>query len=1105
MIRRRCITTSPVSTAFLSSDTGASRHVVSFIDEVDHRSHAPSVSTHDQLHPFTSRVLVHSFVGLFEVEAQLNLERECVVSAAMSEYGVLACRVRSLPPGKGSVVDLERAADSVEKVLFFSGRQRLAEVTLKNEVGRANLTSARFNVNRGCSPMQCVYAAELRAYLAVFLLSSDTLCACAPQACTEQRMRFEDRTIACMGVGREGEPEVTIVLDDNTVALCGMRAWVPPSSEPTAEVAGGGLPRSPIQFAILKTGSLSGLAGIPQSAPIRVLWSGRQYMWVVYEDGHIGAFSCQDTDVKGITERSGEQDDVSASEDIEFTLLYIGKLACLNDVSMPIEDLFVVSESRVLSLSYCYIQQNESLVHYGSIQLRCHVDGDGIGQTYPTKKSYTISSGETVYGLHVEGGRYHVLTQTSRGNSNLYISTLPLVECEPAQEIPLYREIAQALEDDLGEHCHTCEARIAAICQANAKTFRDTEATTSMLGQLTELQYCVYALLRREQFSTNQKLSLKHSYPQRILRQLSHAFMQVSVNLFLSRLDVLHDIEQPLHESLGLHTARAVSVDAEKAFMEIVNTSFPSLFTSVPSKLECWPSRGLLCVDVILEYLGYSSQISLMDILRETTEMLPMVALLVLYYSYRNSLCSEDSNSGEVSLVTPERQRHANALREEFLISHCRLPASLNTWAFACYAVDHGINPLAKSHFGTPLYILGPHVCHLSSPPVLTLLPALMNGLLNVAAVDAAYQQIAVILGHFNPASLPPPLLLKLSFVALKTNAHHTLEAIYRANRSPVNEDISVRALALAALQLGDVTPLRGLIRVGSAEEQTVEGVLCTWRDITQRNWLRLCFYILMRRYADALHVCRDLITQDVVVKQPIQVISSHLRSLMPGGNAEYMSEHLQHSGPMSSLNLHINEEGKTHEFGRLDDVAGKKGNLLTCMSIAPTSLENQEGELDAQVRCAMMRCTSHSNRQVSRFPDLLTSSHSNVSAEAALRPSTILSSLDRNGNNLFTVPNNDNKLEIDKEDEEDTISENDKCAVSFSTTQSQHSKDWQVTREHIPQQQKQNIHNNDSASEIFETSSHGFNDVELCESRLQRSGKMCSRVRPCPYHDRKR
>ncbi|CCW60366.1 unnamed protein product [Phytomonas sp. EM1] len=954
--------------------------------------------------------------------------------------------------------------------------------------------------------MQCLYSAELRAHVAVFVVGLDTVCACVPQACKEQRMRFHDRTIACMGVGREGEVEVTIIFDDHTVALCGVRSWVPTASEPATVIEGGNLPRPPARFSILKTGSLPDSSGTPRPVPIRVLWSGRQYMWIAYDNGSIGVFSCQDIGTEGCSEMNGGRDDLSASEDIEFTLMHFGRLACMDDVSVAMQGLFLFADSRVPSLYYCYTHEDKCLLHYGSIQLHCQVRGDKTQQTNAIKKCRVVPFEDIVYGLHVEGCQYHVLTQGRWGDSPLYLTTLSfsLAECDTAGVAPLYQQITHAPEDNLGEYCRTCEARIAAICQANANTLQNSESTASMLAQLTELQHSVYALLRREQSSTSVKLSLNHSYPQRILRQLSHTFMQVSVNLFLCRLDVLHGIEKPLHESLRLHTARAVAVDAQEALMKIVDAAFPSPSTSEPPKVELWPPRESLCVDVILEHLGYSSEASLVVILREATEILPMLALLILYYTYQNTLCDEGSDSHDIVIPTLEHQRQENALREEFLISCCRLPALLNTWAFACYAVDHGINPLDKSHTGAPLYMLGPRICHLSNPPVLRLLPALMNGLLNVAAVDAVYKQTAAVLGLLNSTSLPPSLALKLSFVSLKTHAHRILEAMYRANRHTVNENVSIHALALAALQLGDVIPLRSLIRVGSAQERAVERVLCSCRDATRRNWLRLRFYILMRRYADALQVCCEFTSQNPVAGQLTQMIASYLRSLMPMGNEQYMSEYLQYLGPMSPSHLQSNEEEKDQEPRRVYEDSGDKGNELTCVGMVPTSLENQQDELDAQVRCAIARCASHSNRRALKFSCLTSLSRSKSSGEVVLRPSTILSFLDQSDNSLFTAPNQQKKLDIDKEADEETSSGNGKCAVFSSATESQDSQDPSDNSRRNEQQEKQTKHNNGCAPTMLNTSLCGFGDAVLCEARLQRSGKMCNRVRPCPYHDRK-
>lgn len=1029
MVTKRRITATPTDEAYFSGC-----RIVSYLNGAAHPKATP-VPVENQEIPSASRVLALTFTGALTVEGSVDALDEYVYAAAANEADVVACRVGPLPRSN-SFHDAAKSS-AAGKMLFFSGRHRLCEMVL----------NAEYIPDASCVdpirlPMQCLRSRD-GANVSVHVMQPNVLCVCLPDVRQKQLLRFDDHTIACVGPGRDGT-EMTVFLDNNTVLLCALtpsnimadpETQTPPSRQHRSSVFT--QPRINAELEISRVVAIPHPEG-QTAAPQQALWAGRSALWVTYKNGTVCAYWV-------LSERAADETTSSGSLQLELVLR-----ASLPGAAAGSErSVFISPDSRSPSLHYCCTE--EVAMYYGTFRLRCPLGSTtapSMAQGVPSTH-YRTPFGEDVMGIRHDTGRYHVLTQTRRGGAPLFVTTMPLLPPYGVSDAPpaLCLQILHGPEDDLLGHCRQCESTLSAMTGGSIRT---VPVAMRVLTQLMDLRRSVYALMRREQDLLGGQLQAGGSTPHRLLERLVRKYAEVSVYLLLLSVDAMDGVDAPLSEALGLAAAREAACGAQEAFRLFVQETFGALMPTEVEDWILWPTKATLCVDVLLAELGYSSEASLASILSEAPQMSPGLALLVLYVSYRADYVNGGSTVGAV-----DQQCQNHAAREEFLRGAGQ-PVEANVWAYASFAVDHSMNPCEENPDGRLAHILGPLVPHMALPPIAALLPAIVNGLVGVAAVDTAYLLAGVCMAQFGGGSLSPSLGVKLLFVALQTRAHSIVETVYQGCRGPVLERFALQALAMAVLQRRDVSPLCGLIDVGSPQARVVERTLQSCEEMKLREQVLLPFYVLMQQYTEGLHSCRTVSERAVnpTTSQRAHLVASHLRSLMPQGNDSYMLD----TSPADVLEV-VQPTRHTPQ----PPADAHWGNVSSC------PLEGNPEEMADQVRRALDRCCGVPRDRAGyhALSSLLSPyqpPHHQGVGPVVLRPSTLLSSLDRG-----VTPSPSSAVVLDQ------------TAPSFTVPFASAADESRV----VPR------------SGFASTS-------QVCEAVLKRSGKACGRPRPCPYHDRR-
>lgn len=1106
VVKRR-VTVLPVDDAFLSTN---GRHIVVSLNGAD-RVRTRAVPTEDPDEPVSSRVLCHSYHGVLEVDVTLHERDEYVVNTGVNHAGVVACFVCPLP----STHRFARLASAAPRrsarqhILFLAGRQRLAEHVVPEDVwggGESWSTKSVAQLKEGAQgfPLQC-----FRAYgsvdVAVLVTRPDLVCTWSASSQTMQRLRLEASTVAAIGPGREGRSEVTLLLSDQTISLYGLRGATgttnpaPSAQEEEDEeqkkspVSGlfnvrvmqqqqqerqglSRVKRAASQLEELQLTTIGHLPAPPTTTARvqQLVWAGLNTLWVVYTDGH----------VKALWWRGG----ATATAPLHsMTVVYDGQVG-----DGVVENLHCCPDARSPSLHYCYrlAASDTSTLHYGTLRLRSPAGTNppeamngGIEQTAPF--------GDAVYGIRFDSGRYHVLSQSREKDGPLFVTTFrggPQTASAAARaRLPPAQQILQCPESHLSAQCAAIDEALNRMLVSGGQSEADL---ASQLSQLVGLQDSVYALLKREAAALGSApLPAASSQPHRLQDRVNRRYMELTVLLFLCRVGALEGVEQPLVESLELHAARTAAAEAQNAVKAVISDAFRASAASDVAGFALWPAKGSLCVDVLVACLGYQGSdaaVSLLQILAAAPSgMSTALMQLVLYYSYRTLRGAPDA-------ATQQRQHQ---LREAFL-AQFNQPTSLNVWCFAAYAVDHGLNPAAETAVGEAAYTLGRRVGQLGSPPTEALLAPIVHGLVQVGAFDVAARLSSTCLATYSGTPLPPAVGLKLLFLALHCGDTWMVESLYRASRDTALETIATQGLAHAALQTGSVRPLRGFVAVDSPQAKLVEGVLISDKDVARRSSVLLQFYILMQRFEEALEVCMTAAASGAVPAQRAQVVASYLRSLLPEGTETKPTRPLFVDASSSSSSF-VHRGGGAALVVR--DGGARNRPLTTFASVAPTLLENNAAEVREQVRRTEVRCTPALARGAGGgglgllsfaapapypgggSPDLST----------VLRPSALLSSLDRNGSggaSASPLPSTSappvSSTPPPPADGESTLRESEDASLLD-------------TREVTLPPGSQNEEERAGAGLSFGGST-------LCEARLQRSGRMCGRNRPCPYHDKK-
>lgn len=320
--------------------------VVSFLNGVDHLVVDPAASDQEDAQPLPSRVLAHTYTGAQLADVAVDTQRECVIEAAISSAAVVACRVTPLTASKADpTAAYPVRTEGPTKIVFFSGCQRLAEVRLGT--GLAAGADAADTDAVAC-PMQCFRVESCGAPgsaaldIAAFMEGPNTLCTCTPQLGKLQTIRFDEQRVCCMGSGRVGKAEVTVVLSSGVAVLCGVlqalpsassSSWVEEEEEgeeaafdaeqrqqaPTSAAGSASLTAAEtaatrrafaaanersnlcilhtVQLPPRAAAALSSTPDVPAAAallPLRVAWTGASTLWVVYEDGSVVAVQCSE-------------------------------------------------------------------------------------------------------------------------------------------------------------------------------------------------------------------------------------------------------------------------------------------------------------------------------------------------------------------------------------------------------------------------------------------------------------------------------------------------------------------------------------------------------------------------------------------------------------------------------------------------------------------------------------------------------------------------------------------------------------------------------------------------------------------------------------------
>ncbi|CAG9580416.1 conserved hypothetical protein [Leishmania major strain Friedlin] len=935
MQRKRRLTVQPVDAArFCGDNNGA---VVSFLNGMNHLVVAnPAPMTEGEQLPLPSRVLVHAYAGAQLADAVVRTREEFVEEAAVNSAAVVACRVTPLRASRASTgTNYPVRTEGPTKIVFFSGCQRLAEVGIDDGV----VTRSSPPMQLPWCPMQCFRVESedpvkglVALDMAAFLKDPHTLCACTPQLGKLQTLRFEESTICCLGPGRAGHAEVTVILGNGVAAMCGVQRAAPAparfTAEAYAEVAAAPSASRAARQTFLAANEGSDMHVLhtlqlpfhasPSAAPLRVAWTDATVLWVVYSDGSVVAVQCGERigtgsgaegneelqqpseALAGPSSASQARGSTVTTQVLEAQLMATwAQNGDSNKVSMVQVQIHADPRAPVLHFAFTTAdaggseQQQQQLLHYGTVRL--HGASPAVQLHW---RQHQICYAEQLYGVRYERGQFHILSQSACGAGPLYVATLlkdgPAASSAAAGAVSVAPSLAmtimQCAESELSSHCRSCEARLKELRDSAQELTCEKDATL-LLHQLMQAQHALYALLTRQQQSASvTDLAASESLPYRLLQRAAQVSRQHVAYALFVHLGIMHTISKPLKDVLRLSEATATVEAAQAQWKSLLHDTFrrKSVYQSSVAELAMWQSATPLCIEVLLDKLGLpaaDASFTMASALASMDAVTPEMAVFILYYSYVGLEHSADA-SGAQALPSMAEQQQQRQWRESFLLLF-GMPVDLNTWAFTCYAVDHGVNPAEAAEAEQKksfLYAMGPAVQHLGAPPFVRLLAPVVNGLAHVAALDVLLRLIPTCIAVYTSAGedVPVMMAMRLLCVALRAGSSRMIEALYDVMRgSEELMHLVAQPLAYAALHAGSVSAMRGWVGVGSPVADTIERTLQTAEGAHQREAVLIFFYILLQRYEDALQVCSSATPADATQAQRLQVVLSYLRSLL--------------------------------------------------------------------------------------------------------------------------------------------------------------------------------------------------------------------------------
>lgn len=1122
MLRKRRVTVHHVDSSHYGGP--AQRSILSFLNGSRHLIRDPGWSSEDDPQPLPSRVLVHSFTGTVTVDAVLSSEKEQVVEIAVNEAGIVACRV--LVSGCPSLASPDR--QRCTKVVFLSGCQRMAEMEFVQRGDESLSGSGDSLSSLRRTPIQCfrveapVHASTVSMDVAVFQLSRSTICACTPQVGKQQDIDFKEEVILCMSAGRPGRAEVTVLLSNNSVVLCGTQSPSQSSSlnyGMTADAAtaipgtrsiSADATLSQSSFAIADELSRFGqlcvmqLSGATASlkhgvAPLRMCWTGETVLWIIYDDGAVISVECIRPTEHDMRATANEEAEVSTVAPVlQIARVQEGNIALTSSRAGVAEPLLMTAlqvspEQRSSTVHFAFTAASGGgtasvspspvstpmQLYYGSMHLSPCCEAEGTEKVSLQWRRQCVLYSETLYGVRFDRGQYHVLSQSVESGSPLFVSSLPrdspMIQSTEHDTSYLAHQIMQSKESALAEYCRQCDALLDDL-QSTSATLRSVEEAAAHMSKLTHLHHAIYALLCRQQESlTVGKLDPSESHPYRLLRRATRCFVAMSVYVLYMRLGIFSVVAQPLCEVLRLREARRVAREAQMELSALMRDTFSlSSFHGTVMDVSMWHQPTPLCIDVLLQRLGIAAEdhtVSLMSLLSDVDSVSPTLVLLILYCSYQNI----ETEAG----MGMDMQRQ-NAQWRESLLLVLKHSVHLNAWAFVCYAVDHSINPASQceevennsSAAGSLYrYFLGPSAHHLGAVPLHDLLSPVIIGLSHVAAFDAVLHLTSTCLAAYpkDGDEMPIPLAMRLLCVAVHSGATQLIETLYGSLRlSPTLRLIGAQPLTYAALRQAEVSVLRGWVEVGGDAASIIEHTLqASTGPISKRERLLLLFYILQRRYEDALQTCSAAAAAetDPVQAQRLQVVMSYLRSLL-SAYAEVRSSTPAAALPLVQVSLPMD---------------GSVQRPWLMRTIAATVLENSPCETAAQYLCV-------SNRQAT------TAGRAGI---PAARIGTHAASSSRNQNSTGTPPLAQSMPQ----------SSSAEGQIETPSYQPDEEAPEEATVSPLPRHASAVAARGkgQSSASVRAGTSPGrpqFASAK-CEAIIQRSGAVCSRPIPCPYHSR--
>ncbi|CBZ29673.1 conserved hypothetical protein [Leishmania mexicana MHOM/GT/2001/U1103] len=936
MQRKRRLTVQPVDAArFCGDNNGA---VVSFLNGMNHLVVAnPALVAEGEQLPLPSRVVVHAYAGAQLTDAAVRTQEEFVEEAAVNSAAVVACRVTPLQASRANTgTNYPVRTEGPTKIVFFSGCHRLAEVGIDDGA----VTRSSPPMQLAWCPMQCFRVESddsvkglVALDMAAFLKDLHTLCACTPQLGKLQTLRFEESTICCLGPGRVGHAEVTVILGNGVAAVCGVQRAAPAPARSTAEACAevaetpsasraarqtflAANERSSIH--VLHTVQLPFRAS-PSAAPLRVAWTGATVLWVVYSDGSVVAVQCGERRgigsgaegneelqqpsqaLAGASSASQAWSSMATTQVLETQLMATwAQNGDSSKVSMVQVQIHADPRAPVLHFAFTTAdaggsgqQEQQQQLHYGTVRLQ---GASPAAQLH--WRQHEVCYAEQLYGVRFERGQFHILSQSARGAGPLYVATF--LKDEPAVSSAatgaasvapsLAMTIMQSAESELSSHCRSCEALLKEL-RASAHELTCEQDAELLLHRLMQAQHALYALLTRQQQSASvTDLAASESLPYRLLQRAAQLFREHSAYTLFVHLGIMHTVSKPLKDVLRLSEATETIEAAQAQWKSLLHDTFrrKSIYQSSVVELAMWQSATPLCIEVLLDKLSLpaaDASFTMASALASMDAVTPEVVLFILYYSYVGLEHWTDVRGAQALPLTAEQQQQQRQWRESFLLLF-GMPVDLNMWAFTCYAVDHGINPAeaAEAEQKSFLYAMGPAVQHLGAPPFVGLLAPVVNGLANVAALDVLLRLIPTCIAVYTSAGedIPVAMAMRLLCVAVRAGSSRMIEALYEVMRGSAElMHLATQPLAYAALHAGSVSAMRGWVEVGSPVTDTIERTLQTAEGAHQGEAVLISFYILLQRYEDALQVCSSATPADARQAQRLQVVVSYLRSLL--------------------------------------------------------------------------------------------------------------------------------------------------------------------------------------------------------------------------------